>query len=324
MTIKDDVLLFLENSKGEYLSGNDIGEKLNVSRNAIWKAINSLKKEGYNIDSIKNKGYCLDKNNFILSEQSIAKYLNYKNLNFEIFDTIDSTNTYLRKKAEEGAKEGTVIISEKQTQGKGRMGKSFYSPHNNGIYISILLKPNLHGSQALYITTCAAVAVANAIDEISGENSQIKWVNDIFLNNKKVSGILTEGSFDLEGGGINYAVLGIGVNLTTPANGYPKEIENIATSVFSNKLPPYDYKNKIIAAILNNFFGYYPNINKKEFLIEYKEKSFILNKPISIIQGNSIKQGIAIDIDEEFRLKVSTENGDIKYLSSGEVSIRKF
>lgn len=324
MTVKENVLLFLENNKGEYISGNDIANKLNVSRNAVWKAVNSLKEEGYNIDSIRNKGYSLHENSFILSKQSIDKYLNINDYNMEIFESIDSTNSYLKKKAEEGANEGTIVISEEQTEGRGRMGKTFYSPSKTGVYISILLKPDLHGTKALYITTAAAVAVANAVDEISGKNSKIKWVNDIFLDDKKISGILTEASFDLEGGGINYAVLGIGLNLTMPKGGFPNDIEDIAGSVFSKDNIPYDHKNKIIAKILNNFFRYYENIENKDFLNEYRDKSLILNKSIDIFRGNTIDEGFALDIDDEFRLKVKMkDNGEIKYLSSGEVSVRK-
>ncbi|HHX67617.1 MAG: biotin--[acetyl-CoA-carboxylase] ligase [Miniphocaeibacter sp.] len=323
MTVKEKVLLFLENNKGEFISGNYLADKLNVSRNAVWKSINSLRKEGYEIDSVKNKGYCLLENNFILSKQSIHKYLKIDNLNIEVHKTLDSTNDFLKKYAENNCPEGKIIIAEEQTQGKGRLGKSFYSPASSGIYLSILLRPKLHASQALYITTCAAVAVSRAIDEISGENSQIKWVNDIFLNNKKVCGILTEASFDLEGGAMDYAILGIGLNLTKPSGDFPEEIKDIAGHIFHKDNLPKDYKNKIIAEVINNFFEYYPNIENKEFLKDYKERSLILNKPIYIFRGNKTEEATALDIDNEFRLKVLRKNGEIEYLSSGEVSIRK-
>ncbi|QQK08824.1 biotin--[acetyl-CoA-carboxylase] ligase [Miniphocaeibacter halophilus] len=323
MTVKENVLLFLENNKGKFISGNLLANKLDVSRNAIWKAINSLREEGYEIDSVKNKGYCLLEENFILSKQSIGRYLNTYNLDIEVNKTLDSTNDFLKKYAKKNSKEGKIIIAEEQTQGKGRLGKSFYSPANSGIYLSILLKPNLHASQALYITTCAAVAVSKAIDKISGENSQIKWVNDIFLNNKKVCGILTEASFDLEGGSMDYAILGIGLNLTRPSDDFPEDIRDIAGYIFHNDNLPKDYKNKVIAEIINNFFEYYPTIENKEFLKDYKKRSLILNKPIYIFRGAKTEEATALDIDNEFRLKVLKKNGEIEYLSSGEVSIRK-
>ncbi|WP_100065359.1 biotin--[acetyl-CoA-carboxylase] ligase [Miniphocaeibacter massiliensis] len=323
MSVKEDVLLFLENNKGNYISGSDISIKLNVSRNAVWKAINSLKLEGYEIDSVKNRGYMLSENNFILSSQSIKKYLKVPNLEVEVFKTIDSTNSYLKKKAENGATEGSVVISEEQTKGRGRLGKSFYSPSDSGIYLSILLKPKLHAMKALYITTCAAVAISQAIDTISNSSSTIKWVNDIFIDNRKVCGILTEASFDLEGGGINYAILGIGLNLTMPSNGFPSDIKNIAGTIFNEKNLINDYKNKIIAKILNNFFYYYPNIEKKEFLEEYRNRSLILNKEIYLLRGDSKEEALALDIDDEFRLKVKKKDDTIEYISSGEVSIRK-
>ena len=323
MTVKENVLFFLENNKGEYISGNELAKELNVSRNSIWKSINSLREEGYNIDSVTNKGYCLSKDNFILSRQSISKYLTNKNFQIEVFETIDSTNDYLKKKAESGEKEGYIVISQEQTKGKGRMGKNFYSPSNKGIYMSILLKPNIHASKALYITTAAAVSVSKAIDILSHNESSIKWVNDIFVDDKKVCGILTEGSFDLEGGGMNYAILGIGLNLISPESGYPKELENIAGNIFDKNNLPFDYINKIIGEIINNFFYYYKNLEDKEFLEEYKKKSFILNKEILILQNDKTEKAIALDIDEEFRLKVKKENNDIVYLSSGDVSIRR-
>lgn len=321
MTVKDNVLLFLENNKGEYISGNEIAKKLNVSRNSIWKAINNLKSEGYDIDSVKNRGYSLKEDSFILSKQSISKYLKNRNMNIEVLKTVDSTNDYLKIKADK-SEEGTTVISQEQTKGKGRLGKSFYSPSNSGIYMSILLKPRIHASKSLYITTAAAVAVSKSIDEITGENSKIKWVNDIFLKERKVCGILTEGSFDLEGGGLSYAILGIGLNLTNPENDFPEDISQTAGTIFENN-PPKDYKNKIIANIINNFFEYYYNLEDKEYLDEYKNRSMIIGENISIIHGNKLENALALDIDDEFRLKVEKENGKIEYISSGDVSIRK-
>lgn len=323
MNLKENILYFLENNKGEYISGSDIAKKLNVSRTSIWKAINSLREDGYEIDSITNKGYSLSSNNFILSKHSILKYLNNKNVKIEVFDCIDSTNDYLRNKAECGEEEGYIVISQEQIKGKGRLGKTFYSPPKAGIYMSILLKPNIHAGKALYITTAAAVSVSQAIDSLTGKKSSIKWVNDIFLDNKKVCGILTEGSFDLEGGGMNYAILGIGLNLIIPNYGYPSELKNIAGSIFERDNLPYDYRNRIIGEIINNFFKYYTNLEDKIFLDEYRNKSFIINKDIFVLKGENTEKAIALDIDEEFRLKVKKENGEIVYLSSGDISIRK-
>ena len=321
LSTKDNVLLFLEINKGNYISGNEIAKQLDISRNSIWKAVNSLKKDGYNIDSITNKGYCLSMEDSILSKQSILKYLDNKDLNIEILDVVDSTNDYLRKKADNGENEGYIVLSHEQLKGKGRLGKNFYSPSNDGIYMSILLKPNISPEKALYITTAAAVSVSLAIDKFTNNKSYIKWVNDIFLDNKKVCGILTEGSFDLEGGGMNYAILGIGINLKNPQNGYPHEIRDVAGSVYGDKNIPCEHKIKLIAEIINNFFYYYSNLESKEYLSIYKKKSFIINKNIFILQAGNKEKAIALDIDEEFRLKVKKEDGEISYLSSGDVSI---
>ncbi len=215
MSVKEGTLQVLENNKGRYISGGQISQELQVSRNAVWKAIKVLQSEGYDISATHSKGYCLSLSSDILSSQSINKYISsYPNV-FEITvkKTVSSTNNIAKDLAHQGAKEGTVLISEEQTAGKGRLGKSFYSPSQTGLYMSIILRPQLTASQSLLITAAASVAVARVVENISGVRAKIKWVNDIYCNNKKVSGILTEASFNVENNGIEFIVLGIGVNI---------------------------------------------------------------------------------------------------------------
>lgn len=325
MSVKDKTLSVLENNKGIYISGEDLAKELFVSRNAIWKAIKSLKNDGYNISSVNNRGYCLSTDTDILSSQSISKYLNKDNnyFNIKVYKTINSTNSAIKELAINGEKEGTVIIAEEQTEGRGRFGRKFHSPKKAGIYMSILLRPQMHSSRAFLITTATAVAVAEAIENISNKKTKIKWVNDIYCDNKKVCGILTEASFDFESGIIDHAVLGIGINVKPPEGGFTEEIKNIATSIFDDKNSVQaDIRSRLIAEVLTRFWSYYKNIEDKSFLEEYKSRSLLINKEINVLSKNSSEKAVAIEIDDECRLKVKMEDGSIRLLSSGEVSIR--
>ena len=324
LTTKDKVLEILEINKGKHVSGSKIADRLDVSRNSIWKAIKQLQEDGHNITAITNKGYCLEADNDILSCQSTKKFLNSNIFDINVYKVVDSTNSMLKVEAESGALEGKVIIAEHQTKGRGRRGKTFFSPESTGIYMSLLLRPKLSAYESLSITTCAAVAVAKAIELNSDKQAQIKWVNDIFVDTRKVSGILTEASIDLEGGGLKYAILGIGINVFTPKEGFPEELADISTSIFGKDSYQSDYRSKLVADILEIFMDYYKNIEEKPFLEEYKNRSMILNKEINVITDpDNIRKAVALDIDENFHLKVRYENGEIKYLNSGEVSIIK-
>lgn len=323
MTTKSKVLEILERNKGNYISGSKIADELGLSRNSIWKAIKGLQEDGHNIIATTNKGYCLETDNEILSPESINKYLEFDSLDITVYKEVESTNSLLKNEAEAGAPEGLVIVAEHQTKGRGRRGRTFYSPENTGIYMSLLLRPHLPAYESLSITTCAAVAVAQAIEMNSDKEAKIKWVNDIFVDDKKVSGILTEASMDLEGGGLKYAILGIGINVFTPEKGFPPDLEGTSTSIFEGSANSSEIKSKLIADILNIFMAYYENIKEKTFFEGYRNRSLVLNKKINVIRGDdNIREAIALDIDEDFHLKVQYGNGEIQYLNSGEVSIR--
>lgn len=321
MSVKDNVLKELEENKGNYISGGELASILGVSRNAIWKAIRILKKNGYQIDAVPNKGYCLAIQNDILSSQSIQQYLNY-DLDLHIQKTVSSTNTVLKKKAENGAPHGTVLISEEQTSGRGRMGKKFYSPSGTGIYLSILLKPDIPANEALFLTTSAAVAVSKAIEDVSDKKADIKWVNDIYIDNKKVCGILTEASFNMESGKLDYAVVGIGINVCFPENGFPEEIDSIATAIFNHNNDSINKRSILIAHLLNYFMEYYNNFKSKSYVEEYISRSMLIGKEITVIDGSKTQDALALEIDNECRLKVRLDSGVEKWLNSGDVSIK--
>lgn len=237
---------------------------------------------------------------------------------FIILDTVDSTNTYAKRLAEDGARENTVIISRRQTCGRGRLGRSFCSDAD-GIYMSVILRPDTSPECVPLITTAAAVAVSAAIDEVCDKRTGIKWVNDIFLGGKKICGILTEGSFEL--GTTRYAVLGIGINLCGKIDELPEDIRDTAGFIYETQYP-VEVKEKLIAKILQNFSVYYKNLTDKLFLDEYRRRSILIGKTVRCITADNIFSATVTGIDDNAGLMVEKEDGSIASLSAGEVSLR--
>lgn len=244
--------------------------------------------------------------------------MNWKKIYFE---ELDSTNRYLKERAAEGVPEGTVILANRQSAGRGRLGRKFFSPEEKGIYMSILLRPDIPLERAVLITSMAAVTVARAIERVSGIEAKIKWVNDIFLNGKKVCGILTEAGINAEQGTLDYAVLGIGVNVG--AMEFPEELRDIATSV-SNECGFAVSKETLIDEILRELERWYSNLSDGGFLEESKKRSILLGKEILVIDetapGGSYPAK-AVEINELGNLIIE-RNGERVVLNSGEVSIR--
>lgn len=323
MTTKEKLLELFESNRDVYFSGEDIAQKLSISRTAVWKAVKSLQNEGYAIDAVTNKGYCLLAQTDILSAQGIRKYLRPELLNMEIsvMDVVTSTNALARDKANTDASKGYIVLANEQTAGRGRLCRSFFSPKNTGVYMSLLLRPqNYSAKQAVRITTMAAVAMCEAIEAVSDETATIKWVNDIFVRGKKVCGILTEGSFDFENGLLEYAVLGLGINVYQPKNGFPEEIASIAGSVFQHNQS--DIKNRLVSEFLNRFYGYYTSPHQTDYVDHYRNRSFVIGKQVTLISANESKNAIAIGIDDECHLLVRYPDGTESCHSSGEISVR--
>lgn len=325
MSVKKQVLATFENNKGKYLSGAEIAEELSVSRNAVWKAVKSLQEEGYNISAITNKGYCLDESTDILSPQSISKHLppELSHYQIQVHKVTTSTFNILRQLAQEGAPEGIVAVAEEQTAGKGRMSRSFFSPTGTGVYMGILLRPKIAATEALFITTSAAVAVAQAIEAVSKHKAQIKWVNDIFVNNKKACGILTEAAFDLETQNLDYAILGIGINVKQPAGGFPPEIQDVATAILDEHEVNNAVRSQLIAEVLKNFWYYYTGIKDRKFLKEYQQRSFLVGTHVWVLEGDKQRKALVLGITDNCELQVRFEDDNtIENLSTGEVSIK--
>ena len=322
MTVQDHLRTLLESNKSVFLSGEEIARRLGVSRNAVWKAIKALQADGYPIQAVPNRGYCLAASSDVLSESGIRQYLTgeAQSLDLHVYDSVDSTNLVLRKLAGEGSAEGTVVIAAEQTGGRGRKGRSFYSPQGTGVYVSLLLKPKIAPDDATLITTTAAVAVCEAVETLSGESAGIKWVNDVFLRGKKVCGILTEGSFDMESGQFEYAILGSGINVFAPEGGFPPEIREIAGSVLTSPAP--DAKNRMIAEYLNRFLPLYRKLGDAATNAEYRRRSFVLGRMVNVLAADRSTPARAIDVDDHCRLIVEFADGHRESLSSGEISVK--
>ncbi len=235
-------------------------------------------------------------------------------------DTVDSTNAEAKRLAALGEPEGTVIIANRQTAGRGRFGRNFFSPDDTGLYMSIVLRPSVKPENALLITTAAAVAVSRAADTLFGVNTRIKWVNDITLGGKKICGILTESALDTKPDMLAWAVLGIGVNLCPPIGGFPQDIENIAGFLCNEYRK--EEKQVFTEKIITEFFAYYEKLEERSFFEEYRCRLSIKGKKINVLRGDTSTPATAVDIDKDFHLIAEYADGKREALSSGEVSIR--
>lgn len=317
MNTKNQVLKTLEENRGRYVSGAEIASSLGVSRTAVWKSIAALTADGVEIKSLTGSGYMLPKDANTLTAHGIAKYLTAESLDIRIYKEADSTNNVAKSLAAQGAKEGTVVIALRQSGGKGRLGRKFYSPPESGVYMTLILRPSV--IKTPYLTVLAAVAVAEGIEKAGGKKTSIKWVNDVFADGKKCCGILTEAVADLETGGVEFAVVGIGINVTEPAGGFAPEIKDIATSVCDGV---DDARNKVAAEVLNAFFEHYRNFDKDEIANAYRAKSFVIGKDITVIKGDGGRIARAVDIDNDCRLIVEYTDGSREKLAAGEVTLR--
>lgn len=318
MTVKERTLNALLAQRGEYLSGGELSRRLSVSRNAVWKAVRSLQEDGYDIDAVTGKGYRLGAGD-VLSEQGIACYLKTDGLRLQVYPCVTSTNRLVKELGEQGEPEGAVVVAGEQTEGRGRRGRRFCSPPDTGLYMSVLLRPCVDASGSLLITTAAAVAVARAIERLSAQTAQIKWVNDVYCRNKKVCGILTEASLDAESGGLDYAVLGIGINVQPPKDGFPPDVAAVAGAVFDTAHT--DGRCQMAAAVLDEFFAEYTRLEQRGFVAEYRARSLLPGRHITVKLASGDRGATALAVDDECRLSVRFDDGEERTLSSGEVSI---
>ena len=319
---RNDVFRVLQEQPDLFVSGEDLARRLNISRTAVWKAVRQLKAEGFAIEAVTRRGYRLLSGSDVLTVEGIRRYLRHPEILPQVFPVISSTNTVLKAMAAEDAPAGTALVAAEQTAGRGRLGRSFYSPSGTGLYLSLLLRPDCTPAQAVRITACAAVSAAEALEELSGSPAGIKWVNDVYMDGKKVCGILTEAGLDLESSRMSYVVVGIGINLHPPENGFPEEIRSVAGSAFGNRSVP-DLRNRLAAAVLDKLADYTADPASGLLYDAYKKRSFVLGKKISVLApGKEPAAAEALDLNRDYSLQVRLENGETRSLRSGEISIR--
>ncbi len=319
MSLKTEILMILEQNRKEYISGESFAQKLDVSRAAIWKAISSLRQEGHIIGAVKNKGYMLSGSSDVLSAEAIETALKgeIEPEKIFVFKTIGSTNTEARLLADGGAQHGTLVISEQQTEGRGRRGKSFFSPSGTGIYMSIILRPDKSVSELQMITVATAVTVCKALEQLYGCQPKIKWVNDIFLNERKICGILTEAVMDMESGGLDCIVVGIGINCTTNEVDFPKELQGVAGSIGEKGMS----RSALAAEIYKEILRRFNELDNPDLIKEYRSRSMMQGKMVSFLMDGEEKRAKAIDINDVGNLIVRFQDGSQKVLCGGEISV---
>lgn len=307
----------------DFLSGQELSQRLQVSRTAVWKVINQLKAEGYAIEAVRNRGYRLVESGDVLTAAEIESCMESKWMGRKVLflEETDSTNTEGRRQAEKGAADGTLVVAERQSAGKGRRGRNWSSPAGSGIWMSLILKPDLEPSCAPMLTLLAGLAVSLGIEDFCGIKSQIKWPNDLTLSGKKICGILTEMSADMEM--IRYVVVGIGINVNTEE--FPEEIGETATSLLiegGQRLK----RGGMIACIMKRMEEYY-----ERFLVtsdlscigkEYEERLVNLDRQVLVLAPKGQYQGICRGINSNGELLVEREDGTVTQVMSGEVSVR--
>lgn len=319
--MKTELLAALRNSDG-YVSGQELCETLGVSRTAVWKVMQKLKAEGYEIEAVSNKGYRLISSPDVLSAEELESIRKTSWAGQEIvyYDVTDSTNVQAKRIAEEGGMHGTLVVADRQESGKGRRGRGWDSPKNTGIFMTMLLRPTVKPDKASMLTLVAAMAVAKGIRLYTGLPAGVKWPNDIVINGKKVCGILTEMNTEIEY--INYVVIGIGINVLNQS--FPDEIKDVATSLLLEKGEPVK-RAGLIEAIWEQFEIYYDKFCSKGNLSEIKEEynSLLVNldRQVRVLDPREPYEGTARGITDGGELMVEAEDG-IRLVSSGEVSVR--
>lgn len=260
-------------------------------------------------------GYIYQNDMKVLDEEYIKSHLTNQR-NVQVLDSVDSTNNYLKKMKKNEKMEEMVVIADAQTAGRGRLGRSFMSNQASGIYMSILLKPTFSLEYAKKLTCLAAAATSLAIDQMAGTKTTIKWVNDIYLNSKKICGILTEGSTSIEQGSLEYVIIGIGINMYHQE--FSEDIRKIATTI-EDETNQIISRNELIIAIINQIDAYLKNIDDHTYMHEYIKKSFVIGKKVELYQNNQVYVAKVLNITEEGELQVLINN-DVKTISSGEIT----
>lgn len=321
-----DLIALLSESSGNYVSGEYISQRLGITRAAVWKKIAALKKEGYRIEASTKKGYRLDLSANPYGKSAIQSGLSTVRFGrtLEFHKTISSTNTVLKQLAANGAPEGAVVVADSQENGRGRLGRNWASAPGLGLWMSLLLKPQLHPSEVQTLTLAASVAVCRVLEPLKIPGLGIKWPNDIMVGNKKVCGILTELSAEAER--VAWVILGIGINVNHQKQDFPKDIAAIATSVRLSTQNHDSVDRSVLASgLINEMEQVYDDYIRKGsawIVDEWKKWNLTLGKRIRLLSQNGETTAVAQDITPDGKLVVKRDDGTISEILSGEISIR--
>lgn len=321
------VLELLKSADGAFLSGGEMCEKLGVSRAAIWKAVTALRREGWEIEAVTGRGYRLTGAPDRLDREDILAHLGETaavGRRLDCFTSIDSTNSYLKRVAADGAPDGTVAVADEQTGGRGRRGRSFVSPSGRGVYLSALLRPACAVSELMTLTGFTAVAMCTAIERTAHVRPQIKWTNDLVLNGKKLCGILTELSVEGESGALQYVIPGIGVNVCQRAEDFPEELRGIATSLLLETGQRVE-RAALAAAMIEELDRLYAALRAHDtaaYLARYRSDCLTIGREVQLLWRDTSERVTALGVDDELGLIVRHADGSEETVRTGEVSVR--
>ena len=325
--MKEEILALLAAQPDEYISGEAMSERLGVSRAAVWKAIDTLRQEGVAIDAVPRRGYRLASVPDRLTAGVITPHLRRTDGGSRLIclESVDSTNNYAKTLAMSGGgfRDGTAIVADGQTGGRGRLGRSFQSPKGKGIYVSLLYKPDVAPMRAVNYTAYAAVAVCDGIEAATGVKPAIKWTNDIMLGERKLCGILTEMAVEGETGSMQYLVTGIGVNVNHGPSDFSDEVRPIATSLAMALGRPVD-RGRLCAAIIDALDAIYETWlhGGGDVWRRYRDNCVTLGRPVLILRGDRREEAFAEELSADFGLIVRHPDGRRETVTTGEVSIR--
>ena len=319
--MKNKILSILLSSN-DFVSGQSLANQLGVSRQAVWKGVNSLKEDGYEISSTPNKGYKLVSSPDFLNVEAIKTHLNTELIGREIIvlDSVGSTNDYLKELGNNGCREGVVVTAREQTQGKGRLGRTWLSKRDENIAFSILLRPKVSPGGIVTVTHLAGLAMCKALRETTGLDCKIKWPNDIVVGSKKLVGILTEMTAEFDA--VEYIVIGIGINIDQVV--FPEEIEYKSTSILLETGRHID-KNEFLACVLSHIENEFVKNNLEltpSALAEYTDLCATVGRSVTFQRGTRRISGMAVGVSEHGELKVMMSDGTICLVNSGEVTVQ--
>ncbi len=322
---RERVLSLLRERQGEFLSGEAMSRALGISRAGVWKAVEALRGEGYEISSAPNRGYRLESAPDLVRAGELTAPLAGCLVGRELLclDTVDSTNTECKRRAVSGAAEGLVVIAEEQTGGRGRLGRSFQSPRGRGLYLSALLRPRLEPQEVADFTAWVAVAVCDGVEAACGVRPRIKWTNDLVLDGRKLCGILTELGLESETNALEYLVTGIGININHAPEDFDEAVRPVAVSlaqVLGHPVRRSEVAAQVILA-LDRMYAAFPK-NKREYLDKYRADCLTPGNRVQLVTPASRREARALEIDDDFRLVVELPDGTREALSAGEVSVR--